>query len=368
MISEVARKASGSARPRRWPWWLVGGVLLALGAAAVGWAAATVLTPAEDPLEASSFTYVTVQPGAVESSIKLNTVAAWTPVLVGANRAVGVVTEVTVQPGGEIGQGSMLFRVDQRPVVVAQGNVPAYRPIEWGAEGVDVSQLQQMLADLGHYSDAVDGEADGRTVAAIRAWQSSLGVERTGVVEVADVVFVPQLPTRVSLDTEVISRGRLVSGGEQVVRALPPSPEFRVPVTEAQAGMMPAGTRVEIVSPEGAQWMGLAGEQVVDAQSGTINVRLGSAEGETICGDECGQVPVTGDVRLASSVVTVEQVSGLVVPSAALVAGADGLVAVIDADGERIPVTVIASARGMSVVEGLEEGARVRVPAAEEAG
>ena len=52
-------------------------------------------------------------------------------------------------------------------------------------------------------------------------------------------------------------------------------------------------------------------------------------------------------------------------PSAALTTNAAGEIALIDESGARIPVTVVTSARGMSVIEGADAGARVRVPAVE---
>jgi peptidoglycan hydrolase-like protein with peptidoglycan-binding domain len=222
-----------------------------------------------------------------------------------------------------------------------------------------------MLAALGHYGGAVDGIVGVRTVEAIRAWQKALDVEQTGVVDVSDVIYVPDLPTRVSLDDAVIARGNLVAGGESVVRALSTAPEFRVPVTEAQAAMMPTGTRVEITSPGGDLWTAAAGKQVVDSQSGSIDISLDPLDGGSICGDECSQIPVNGEALLGSVIVTAEEVSGLVVPSAALVTGADGQVAVIDRSGDRFAVKVIASARGMSVIEGVDEGMDVRVPGTE---
>lgn len=356
----------GSTAPRRsarWVGWLVGGLALAGACVGVGWAAAAVLTPAADPLEATEFTYVAVAPGEVGSSINLNTVAEWAPVPVGANKAAGTVTEVVVAAGDEVQQGSVLYRVDEKPVVVAQGEVPAYRAIVPETRGEDVAQLQRMLAQLGFYSDDIDGRAMWSTTAAVREWQKSLGVAQTGTVDVGDVIFVPTLPTRVSLDTEVIARGLSVSGGEAVLRGLPASPSFTVPVTDSQAGMMPPGTRVEITSPEGGAWIGFVVDQRRDEQSGTVIVSLAGEDGAVICGDECGQIPVTGQAPLPSRIVTVETVTGLVVPSAALVTGGDGQVAVIDDEGERMPVTVTASARGMSLVDGVADGTRVRVPA-----
>ena len=57
----------------------------------------------------------------------------------------------------------------------------------------------------------------------------------------------------------------------------------------------------------------------------------------------------------------------MVVPSAALRTAADGTVTVITADGTQVPVTQLASARGLSVVDGVMEGMQLRIPASIEA-
>ena len=80
----------------------------------------------------------------------------------------------------------------------------------------------------------------------MKAWQKSLGLTPDGVVQPGDVVFVPSLPTRVALDAEVIHRGGMVTGGEPVVKGLPVSPAFTIPVTDTRAAMMPTGTRVRV--------------------------------------------------------------------------------------------------------------------------
>jgi len=327
------------------------------------WAAFVVLRPADDPLETQSFTYATVEEGNVEASLGLNTVAQWTLEPVGVNHATGVVTSIKVAPGDEVSQGEVLFTVNLHPVVVAAGEVPAFRAIQQGTKGDDVAQLQQMLTDTGFYSGAVDGEAGALTAWAIRSWQESLGIQPTGVVEQGDLIFIPQLPSRITLDTEIVTRGNTLGGGENAVQGLPPAPAFSVPATDTQAEAMPTGTRVEITSPDGDLWEAIVTGQERDQQSQTTTVALAGAEGAAICRDECGQVPVTGESLLSSRIVTVEPVSGLVVPSAALVTSADGTIAVIDDTDTRIPVTVVASARGMSVVEGVSAGSHVRLPA-----
>lgn len=358
---------TGRAASRRWPWVLLGAVVFLAVGAASAWAVVTVLRPADDPLAAASHTYVDVAKGEVGSFISLNTVAEWTQLPVGANQAAGIVTAVNVEPGAEVKQGDTLYSVGLRPVVVAQGDVPMFRSISAGVSGDDVTQLQTMLAALGHYGGAIDGKAENATKVAIIRWQKSLGIDPTGVVLPGDVVFVPSLPTRVAVDPEVIHRGATLVGGEDALLGLPVSPRFWVPVTEAQAGMMPNGTAVEVSSPSGGTWLGVTGEQTRDPENGSIAVAVDGVEGAVVCTDACGEIPVSGQTTLPSKIVTVAQVSGLVVPSAALITLADGTTAVIDEKDERVSVEIVASAKGMSVITGVQEGARVRVPASDDA-
>lgn len=339
----------------------IGAVTLIIAGGA-GWAIATVLDEPEEVLESTPFTYVEVVEGEVGSSINLNTVSQWTPVPVGVTLATGTVTTVNVEPGQEVGAGTVLFTVNLRPVVIAQGDVPGFRPLAVGTKGADVAQLQQFLTSLSLYSGAAEGDFGASTAAAVRAWQRDVGVQATGVVEPGDLIFVPTLPTRVALDTDKIARGTTVTAGDAVVSGLPASPEFSIPVTEQQAGLLATGTRVEITSPTGQAWEGFAGERTTD-ENGLIHVALIGRDDSVICAEACAEIPVTEPLLLRSRIITVEPVAGLTVPSAALVTDAVGTVSVIDGDGEARRVQVVTSARGMSVIEGVDAGLRVRVPA-----
>lgn len=366
MVEQNREGGTPVAQERRsWRWArtsLVGLALVVVGAAGT-WAVLTVLRPAEDPLASTEHTYVEVASGSVGSSISLNTVAEWSQVPVGANQATGIVTSVAVDAGAEVSQGSTLYTVGLRPVVAAEGDVPMFRDIGAGTSGSDVRQLQGMLSSLGYYGGALDGKAENGTTTAIKAWQRALGVEQTGAVSLGDVIFVPRLPARVAIDPELIHRGISLAGGEDGILSLSDAPQFWIPVTDAQAALMPVGSAVQITAPDGQSWQGVAGEQERDADDGTVTVTVTGVDNAVLCGDSCAQVPVSGQTTFSSKIVTVEQVDGLVVPSAALVTTADGGTAVIDSEDARIPVEIVASAKGISVISGAEEGLRVRVPA-----
>lgn len=336
-------------------------VLLAVGAGSA-WAVMTVMRPADVSLDALTHTYVSVQQGEVGESLRLNAVAQWTPVPVGVNRAAGVLTEVKLEAGAKVVAGDVLYTVDLRPVVVAQGEIPAFRDITADTSGADVKQAQQMLKELKFFTGEVTGKVGPATTGAIKQWQKSLGLKQTGEVLAGDIVYVPTLPAHMALDTTV-RPGDVLAGGENVVLVLPQAPLFHIPVTDIQAGNIPAGVRVELTSPEGAIWHGFAGEQSVDQDTGAISIALTGETDAPVCGQECSQIPITGQTSLAIQLILAETVNGLVVPSAALISEANGSTAVIDETGSRIPVEMKASANGMSVVEGVQEGLKVQVPA-----
>ena len=151
--------------------WVLGGLGVLLVGATVGWAANEVFSPPTDAFDSTSYSLAEVISGEVGSSISLNVVAEWTPSHAGTNLATGTVTKISIQPGDEVTQGTILYSVNLRPVSIAQGETPAFRPLARGTTGEDVGQLQGMLAALGYYSGPVDGKFLGSTQVAVRAWQ-----------------------------------------------------------------------------------------------------------------------------------------------------------------------------------------------------
>ena len=97
--------------------------------------------------------------------------------------------------GSVIARGGTLWRVNNLPVALMYGSVPAYRALKQGvSDGPDVTQLNANLVALGFdpYRTIGDyahfGEA---TAAAVRRWQAAEGLPRTGEVELGRVVFAP---------------------------------------------------------------------------------------------------------------------------------------------------------------------------------
>jgi len=97
--------------------------------------------------------------------------------------------------GAVVGRGETLWRIDDLPVVLMYGTVPAYRALKQGiSDGPDVIELNRNLIDLGFdpYGAITDDEAfDEATAAAVIRWQKAEGLTETGEVELGRVVFAP---------------------------------------------------------------------------------------------------------------------------------------------------------------------------------
>lgn len=345
---------------RRWPARVAALVAAALAGASLVWAYGQVFD-SDSGLPSASYTLATAKPGKVGSSILLNTVADWPSHGLGINRAAGVVTSVPFRSGAAVTTGKVLYTVDLRPVVIAAGAVPAFRALSLSDEGPDVKQLQTMLSKQGFFTGTPDGEFDTETLYAVIAWQKVLGIDPNGVVDLGDIIFVPaDFPLRVTLDSSMLQAGATLVGGESVVAELPKAPRFVMPVTDTQAAVMPTGTRVIISGPKSRRWIAVVDSQTLDAENQQIELTLRSMSSRPICRDSCGAIPVTGNTRLSSKVVTLPTVRGLTIPVAAISSGQDGL-HVIDKSGKTVSVTVLGSADGVAVVEGLEEGQVVRI-------
>ncbi|HTC72627.1 MAG TPA: peptidoglycan-binding domain-containing protein, partial [Solirubrobacteraceae bacterium] len=97
--------------------------------------------------------------------------------------------------GAVIGRGGTLWRLDNLPVVLMYGSVPAYRTLKYGvSDGPDVTELNQNLIDLGFdpYGAITDGESfSAATAVAVKRWQQAEGLSQSGEIALGRVVFAP---------------------------------------------------------------------------------------------------------------------------------------------------------------------------------
>jgi peptidoglycan hydrolase-like protein with peptidoglycan-binding domain len=91
----------------------------------------------------------------------------------------GLITKLPVR-NAQFKEGDVLLSASGRPVLVLQGDVPAYRDLVPGISGEDVRQLEQGLQRLGYDPGHIDGIYDEQTSAAVAKWYSSLGWDPFG--------------------------------------------------------------------------------------------------------------------------------------------------------------------------------------------
>ncbi|MFI6283772.1 peptidoglycan-binding protein [Streptomyces sp. NPDC051018] len=116
------------------------------------------------------------------------------------------------ESGDRIGRGKPLYEVDNKPVTLMYGSLPAYRELKQGVEGPDVKQLERNLSALGYSGFTVDEEFTETTASAVKEWQEDLGLDETGAVELGRVVFESGEVRIDALDADV--GGALTMGGK----------------------------------------------------------------------------------------------------------------------------------------------------------
>ena len=200
----------------------------------------------------------------------------------------GTLTRV-VDEGAIVKRGGVLFEIDERPTVLLLGTVPAYRSLSSGVEGSDVRQLQRNLPALGYGGDGLEvtGKFDADTAEAVRDWQEDLGLERTGVVELGDVVFEPG-PRRMGAHIVEVGAGVVAAG--QVATTTSAQRVVTMAVAASDQDLVAAGDRVRVELPGGER---------VDGRVTTV-ARVAEADPE----DPTAEPTVAVTVRLLGTVET----------------------------------------------------------------
>lgn len=339
-------------------------------AAAGFWAGRVALAPPEDPLASDSgpVTYEVIEQ-TLGQSLQFAAVAEWKAKPLGRAWTAGIVTSVDFASGEAVDVGDVLFTVDLRPVVIATGDVPAFRDLQLGAAGEDVAQLQYMLARMGFLDAEPDGRFGEATLAAVRAWQESLGVEEDGIVRQGDILFTPQLPVRV-VATEALEVGAPLAGAEIVVSSLSSDPSVVVPLTIDQRNLVPLSGTVRLTYPDGT-WEAVIARAVETSEQGVerLELILEAPGGGPVCGETCAEwIPPQGTTDFPAEIVVVPETTGPVVPVAAIGTDPGGRHSVQLLDGTEVPVEVLASTGGLAVVTGIEAGDVVVLPFGEPPG
>jgi peptidoglycan hydrolase-like protein with peptidoglycan-binding domain len=271
----------------------------------------------------------------------------------------GTVTSLP-EPGTVLKQGDSMWQVDGHvgPALL-YGDLPLWRTIRSGiTDGADVAQLEQNLADLGFGADlTIDVNFDSHTTAAIKAWQDSRGLKKTGAVSPADVVVEPG-PVRVAelkarTGAQVSPEILTVTSAEQVVT---------LDVALAKVSLLTPGAAVQIQLPDETRVAGTV------SSIGRVATAKQQGSAPTIEASVALGAPIESlDAAPVSVIVTTPKATGvLVVPIRALVALAEGGYAVEKATGGSTQlVAVKPGAFGDGIVavtgDGIAEGDTVVV-------
>jgi hypothetical protein len=96
--------------------------------------------------------------------------------------------------GQVIKPGQALYRVNNEPVILMNGSLPAYRDLDSSdSAGPDITELNRNLVALGFNADGitVDDTWQSGTTLGIDQFQESLGEKETGKLPYGQVVFLP---------------------------------------------------------------------------------------------------------------------------------------------------------------------------------
>jgi Putative peptidoglycan binding domain len=88
-----------------------------------------------------------------------------------------------------------LAKVNDKPIVLMNGRVPAYRRLgPRSRDGTDICQLERSLRAAGYDPNdemRIDGSWDSGTTAAVRRWQKAHDLHQNGAIELGRIVFQP---------------------------------------------------------------------------------------------------------------------------------------------------------------------------------
>jgi len=270
--------------------------------------------------------------------------------------------------GQVIRQGQVLYRVDNgTPVVLLYGPVPAWRMLDEGLTGADVTQLNHDLVALG-YASSSDISALGwdyfswQTAHGVQRLESALGVSSPpGSLPLGSVVFEPEA---IRVTNVLGSLGG--PGAGPVLAATSDRHVVTVPLSTAQETEVAVGDPVTVTLPDGAGTPGKISSvgSVASGPASNATIQVKVTLTHPSAAGTLDQAPVTVYITTASSSGPV-----LAVPVGALLAQSQDSYAVEvtgAANARRlVPVTVgiFDDNSGMVQVTGaLTPGERVVVP------
>jgi hypothetical protein len=218
------------------------------------------------------------------------------------NQARGTYTTLPTL-GQVIHQGQVLYRVNDRPVVLLYGSTPAYRTLSAGATGPDVAELNTDLVVLGDATPSqlsrTSASFGSATATAVEKLQGALGVTQTGTLTLGQAVFEP---TAVRVRTVLAQPGGSAQTGETVLHGTSTTREVQVALDASQQTSVALGDKVSITLPNNQTTTGVVSSvgTIASCPSGSESGGSGSssaAPGTDACSSASSTTPtITVDV------------------------------------------------------------------------
>jgi peptidoglycan hydrolase-like protein with peptidoglycan-binding domain len=165
------------------------------------------------------------------------------------NQARGTYTKLPAA-GQVIRQGHVLYRVDDRPVVLLRGSTPAYRTMSPGVSGPDVAELNADLVALGYAvaaqlspKSAYYGRA---TTAAVIELQAAAGMRKSGTLTLGQVVFEPSALRVTGVSAQL---GGSAPAGATVMQATSTARQVQLALSASEQTTLAVGDEVSITLP-----------------------------------------------------------------------------------------------------------------------
>ncbi|MGH8923982.1 MAG: hypothetical protein ACRDWA_04975 [Acidimicrobiia bacterium] len=108
--------------------------------------------------------------------------------------AIPIITQLDLSLGQMIEAPALLLEVAGRPILVLDGELPAYRSLGPGVlPGPDVAQVEAVLSSMGLLSEGPDSSFDESTAVAVAALYSGFGYSpvSSGTLSIGEVVYLP---------------------------------------------------------------------------------------------------------------------------------------------------------------------------------
>jgi len=278
-------------------------------------------------------------------------------------RLAGTLTALPAS-GRTISRGTALSRIDNTPVVLLYGTLPAYRTLSSGLTGTDVLQFEKNLWALGYRGFTVDKTYSSATASAVRDWQDDLGLTETGTVDPARIVYASG-PVRV--ESRSAAPGDAVQPGAELLTVTGTARTAVVDLDVADERLAKVGAAVKVTLPDGTTTPGKISAAETIVESGE-NGQPDTTKVEVTIGFPAGKAPKGLDQASVTVAFTAAQRKDvLTVPVAALLALAEGGYGVQVVDGVTTRMVAVetgmfASGRVEVSGDGLAEGTTVGMP------